>query len=217
MEDLIQTVVGKKTLPIHLKEFLQKTEHFDKRIIDLGTGDGRFIYTNAQLTPQILFVGVDTLANLMEEYSYKADKKKLDNAIFVLGSADKFIEGVSKYADFIYVNLPWGSLLKFVIDADEMFLANVYRLLKPKGRVIINLGYTQEAEQKEIDKLQLPPLSVTFIQDTLAKKYEAYGFKLVSLKELKKEEISEIGTTWAKRLKYGKDRPVFSFVFELSL
>ncbi len=217
MEDVIQTIVGKKTLPLHLKDFLQKTEHFDKRIIDLGTGDGRFIYTNAQLTPQILFVGVDTLANLMEEYSYKADRKKLDNAVFILGSADKFIEGVSKYADFIYVNLPWGSLLKFVISADELFLANIYRLLKAKGRLIINLGYTQEVEQKEIDKLQLPPLSEEFIKNTLAKKYEIYGFKLVSLKELKKEEISEIGTTWAKRLKFGKDRPVFSFVFELSL
>jgi 16S rRNA (adenine(1408)-N(1))-methyltransferase len=217
MEDLIKTVVGKKTLPIYLKEFLQQTEHFDKRIIDLGTGDGRFIFTNAQRTPQILFIGVDTLANLMEEYSYKADKKNLGNAVFVLGSADKFIEGVSKYADFIYVNLPWGSLLKFVIDADEVFLANIYRLLKSKGKLIINLGYTQEVEQKEIDKLQLPPLSEIYIQNTLAKKYEVYGFKLISLKELKKEEISEIGTTWAKRLKYGKDRPVFSFVFELSL
>lgn len=217
MEDLIQTVIGKKTLPIHLSEFLQKTEHFDKKIIDLGTGDGRFVYTNAQLTPQILFIGVDTLAGLMEEYSYKASKKNLDNAIFVLGSADKFIGGVSKYADFIYINLPWGSLLKFVIDANELFLANLYRLLKPKGKVIINLGYTQEIEQKEVNKLQLPPLSEKFIRQTLAVHYQSYGFKLVSVKELQKNEISEIGTTWSKRLKYGKDRPVFSFVFELIL
>ncbi len=206
-------VIGKKTHKIHVSELAKLADNLDSTIIDLGTGDGRFIYENAKTKHSMLFIGVDLLAESMREYSAKCEKQKITNAVYLIGSSDSFLPEAKELANTIYINLPWGSLLADCIKPSPEFIHSLGRVLKQQGTVVITLGYSEEFEQKEITRLNLPAINLETIKLSMVPMFTQNGFELNKITELSKEEIANIGSTWAKKLKFGNNRPVFTIVF----
>ena len=211
MANSLTAVFGKKTQKI---DRLPELVEYEKVIVDLGTGDGRFVYEGAKKFSQFYYVGIDTLAKTMEEFSGRAIREKLHNALFVVGNAESFLLGINYAVDDVFINFPWGSLLRLCVEPSELFLQELKRVLKVGGKVVMVFGYSEDFEQKEVERLALPSITLESLKEKTAQKYIGNGFRLCGVEELSKNEVYEIGSTWGRKLKFGRDRPVFKLVLE---
>ena len=65
-------------------------------VVDLGTGDGRFVYQSARQNPQRFYLGIDASANLLAKISEKIHRKPakggLKNALFIQAAVEALPE-----------------------------------------------------------------------------------------------------------------------------
>lgn len=209
----MNVVLGNKNIEISAQEFKDLAKCYDEVAIDLGTGDGRFVYKNALEFKDVFYVGINPNASQLRDYSKKAVRKKLPNVMFVVGSIELIPEELHDWAQKIYINLPWGSLLSGVVRAETSVVENIKKLFKNGGILEMVVGYHENLEPSETERLKLPDLTENYINNDLAKKYEEFGFSLQKVEKLKKSELKKIETTWSKKLSFSKDRDVFRVVF----
>ena len=92
-------------------------------MIDLGTGDGRFVLAAAAADPDTLVIGIDASAGAMAEASRRAARPArrggLPNALFVVAAAEALPPELDGVADVVTIQLPWGSLLRGALALDE--------------------------------------------------------------------------------------------------
>ena len=87
--------------------------------MDLGTGDGRAVLRLARGQPGSLVIGVDTNAAGLIEAS--APKRASPNALFLVGDARDALQLLRGRVDELRITLPWGSLLRLVLDGEVEF------------------------------------------------------------------------------------------------
>ena len=113
-------------------------------IVDIGTGDGRFVYKQAQANPDKFYIGIDANAKPLEKVSMKATRKPakggLPNVLFVQAAAESLPEEFNETADEIHIHFPWGSLLGAVLRGDESVLCALRRICAPECLVEIVIG-----------------------------------------------------------------------------
>ncbi|RCX09288.1 16S rRNA (adenine(1408)-N(1))-methyltransferase [Anaerobacterium chartisolvens] len=189
-------------------------EGFDSIAVDIGTGDGRFVYNLAKKNPGTLFIGLDPAAENMFEYSSRIIKKPskggLPNVLYVVSNIEELPDELSGAADNIYINLPWGSLLEGVVKASDHVLCNVVRLAKPpEASLEMCFTYSELHELGEMDRRELPELSLDYIRETLVPLYHEKGIEIKQLGTIDNQDLREHGTQWAKRLGFGRSREVY--------
>ncbi len=189
---------------------------FGQVVLDLGTGDGRFIFKNAQKHPSILYIGVDPSQKQLGIYSKEATKRKLTNTLFVLAAVENLPSELNEVADKVFVLYPWGSLLQGVATADQKTLQTLRTLLRPNGLLEIVYGYSSESDYGEYKRLNLDNLDIEYIKNDLIPKFETAGFTVVSTELLNKSQRGNYESTWSKKLSFGRDRAVVKLVFKLS-
>jgi 16S rRNA (adenine(1408)-N(1))-methyltransferase len=194
---------------------------FKKVHIDIGTGDGRFVYKSAKSNPENFYIGVDPSQKQLEVNLRKIHREKLKNCLFVVGSIEVFPAELFGLANSVSVLFPWGSLLRAVVDANEDFLHKIKNLFSfsdnvgAEGKLDIIFGYSQESEPSEVARLGLDKLNTNYIYTNLLPVFMKHGFKTECVRELKKEDLKNLETTWSKRLVFGQDRPVFHLEFSV--
>lgn len=176
-------------------------------ILDIGTGDGRFIYKSAVLNPQNLYLGIEPSDNF-KEYQREINRKKLTNATLINSSIETF-EAKDNFFDVIYIHLPWGTLLKYVVSVDKDIFKKLTKMLKPGGEMEIIFGYDPKLEKSETKRLSLKELNLKelgFLKEKYSKipKTQLKHFKLISNKDLKEKQ-----TSWSKKLAFGGLRNFF--------
>jgi 16S rRNA (adenine(1408)-N(1))-methyltransferase len=181
--------------------------------IDIGTGDGRFVYRSALKNPQILYIGIDPSQKQLGIYSKKINRKRLKNALLIAGSAEELPEALTNIANTIYIILPWGSLLRHVAKPNISILKEIAKLMKANGTLEVIFGYAEETEPVETERLDLEAINEAYITDTLLAAYEKAGFKLEAFDKLTKKDLSKFESTWCKKLSFGKERPLFYLKF----
>ena len=205
-------VKGNKKKEMSEQEFESLSKNFGSVVLDIGTGDGKFVYKNASKDKNTLFIGIDPVERQLRTFSKKSNRKRLENTLFVLGSADTIPSELFSCIDKIIIILPWGTLLEKVIKGDREFLEDLNRLLKVSGGIEIYLGYSPELEPSETKRLELPPINEDFIHENIVPQYSPY-FSLEVLEKMNKKNLDEVGSSWAKKLKHGNDRDIFKMVF----
>jgi 16S rRNA (adenine(1408)-N(1))-methyltransferase len=100
-------------------------------------------------------------------------------------------------ADTLTINFPWGSLLRGVLGHDDAVLAGVARLLAP--------GAAGDALVSVVPRDGVPPIPAA---DALADAYARHGLELVEARPATPGEVAASGSSWAKRLRAGAERPV---------
>lgn len=211
----VKVIKGNAQINIMLKDLVNLISKYKKVHIDIGTGDGRFVYKNALRNDEILYIGVDPSQKQLEIYSKKAQKDKLENTLFVLGSVEFFPEELFGIAQSVSVLLPWGTLLKGIVFGDASILTTIQNLFNPTtpGELEIIFGYTREAEPSEVERLNLENLRPEYVRNNIAASFLRYGFEGGTITTLTKEDLFRFDTTWAKRLTFGQDRPVYYLKF----
>jgi len=211
----MKIVLGNKLKEIHKKELKNILDKFGNVEIDLGTGNGRYVYKRAAADPKTLYVGVDPIEKQLRKYAKKSGRKKLENVLFVLGSAEVLPKELGGVANKVTIILPWGSLLENIVKFNPEIIISIKSLVKPKGTLLLVFGYNLLEEPSETERLGLKELSTNYIKTELIPEYESLGFELLDFRELTKEELKEIDTSWSKKLSFGKPRPIFYLKFKI--
>ncbi len=206
-------VIGNKKVKISAGDFRNLAKNFDRVVLDIGTGDGRFVYKNALKNPTTLFIGMDPAEKQLEIYSKKAIRKKLKNALFVVGSIENTPTELFDSVNKIFITLPWGTLLENIVKTNEKLLKNLWGMLKNSDDLEIIFGYVPELEPSETERLNLPNIDADFIKGEFIPSFEKLGFQLKIFTKVEKKELGKTETTWAKKLKFGKERKIYKTTF----
>lgn len=185
-------------------------------VIDLGTGDGHFVYQSAKENPDRFYIGIDpnprTLEKISEKIHRKPAKGGLPNVLFVQAAVEDLPTELDGVADEVHVHFPWGSLLHAVATGEPAALANVRRICAPGGLLEIVIGIDPERDRSEIERLGLPLLSAESLQSALAPRYREAGFEVLEAGTLSSSSWAHLRTSWAKRLSGGAGRRVFFLI-----
>lgn len=199
-----------------LKKLLPRTG--EGIVIDIGTGDGRFVSAAAKANPNKFYIGVDANVKPLEKPSMRATRKSakggLPNAMFVQAAVEDLPNEFNGVADEIHIHFPWGSLLKAVATGDADILASLKRIAAPGCLLEIIIGIDPERDRAELDRLGVPELTPIVLHSFLIPQYIAAGFAFVETRTLPQAEWSKLETSWARRLQTGSARTVLSLVFE---
>jgi 16S rRNA (adenine(1408)-N(1))-methyltransferase len=172
--------------------------------LDVGTGDGRFAYRYAQAHPDRLVVGIDPVREAMREMSARAGRKPerggLPNVLYLVASVERPPEELRGRADELYVNLPWGSLMRGIILAEPEVLAGLAGLASEGATLRIILNTRIFDEPVPLDARDLPDVTPEYVRDELTRKFAAHGIRITEARPYEADEFGDLATTWAKRL-----------------
>jgi hypothetical protein len=118
------------------------------------------------------------------------------NAAFIACSALDLPGPLACFADAITVLLPWGSLLQTVLSVDG--LRAMRETARPGATFEAVVSYDPARDGAEWHRLGLSPemLERGELERTLA----LTGWCKPCVREMGREELAAVGTTWAKRI-----------------
>ena len=188
----METIWGRRSLDLDLNGLTNRLTNYDRVILDLGTGDGRYVHHLAERNPRWFVIGVDACRENLREHS----RGKLPNALFVIASAQELPRELTGLVSHITINFPWGSLLESLLTGDSQFmcaLETVSRSLtalgvRLNGGALAELGWTLEAGADQI----------------YANLIRA-GWRVKAPAKLNAQALRNFPSTWAKRLAFGRD------------
>jgi 16S rRNA (adenine(1408)-N(1))-methyltransferase len=189
-------------------------------IIDIGTGDGEFVYTLAKENPDRFIIGIEPYQQILEKTSARIYKKPrkggLKNALFVLGSVEDLPEELNGIANQVFINFPWAGLLKGILLVDAIVWNAIKRICKPGAFIDILFSYEKTAEENEFKKAGLPDIDLEYLRGTMASRIEKRGFRVIDIKTIGAKEIKQYPSSWAKKLSFGRDRQYYYLRVESS-
>ena len=175
-------------------------------VVDLGTGDGRFVLRLARARPDALVIGLDALAEPMEASASRAGRKPArggaENVLFVACDALDPPDALAGRASLVTVNYPWGSLLRAVGEPDVGALRAVAGLLRPGGRIVALLNASAAEDRGYAERLELPALD----PEAVAAGWRGAGLAVEEARLLGAGEEPPHRTSWGQRLVRGSGR-----------
>jgi len=209
----VEVIQGKRTLQMEFAEFRELISGYSHVIVDIGTGDGRFVYELARAHPEWFCIGIDPARENLEQYSARIQRKPrrggLPNVLYIIASAENLPSELRGLAGRVFINFPWGSLLQAVVLGDQRVLAHIASMSSPGGRLEMLVNTSIFRDPIPIRVQDLPELTLDYIDDVLAPAYAEAGLTIEERKVLGEEEMKQVQTTWGKRLAYGKDPGTF--------
>ncbi len=210
----MKVVKGNKEFDISEEQYKKLINNYKNIILDIGTGDGRFIYKNALENIEEFYIGLDPSAKQLKNYSKKAVRKKLPNALFVIGSSHNIPKELENTINTLYVILPWGTLLQNLVLPSREFINSLSKLLIANGKTMFILSYSLEFEPSETNRLSLPELSEEHLKTHLMSTMEKERFKNIKIIGMEKGSLKSLESTWGKKLAYGNIRKIFKITAE---
>lgn len=174
-------------------------------MVDIGTGDGLFVSECARSNPRKFYIGIDANARPLEKISEKIHRKPakggLPNVLFLQAAVEDLPPELNGVADEVHIHFPWGSLLGVVATGNEAILTNLRRICSPNALLEILIGFDPVRDVSELARLEIPSLSLNYIDSVLATRYERSGFAIIERGVLPQSEWADVRTSWARRLK----------------
>ncbi len=183
----MECIRGKTSTEIGVDRLTADVAGYDDVLIDVGTGDGRYVLHVARTSPTWFAVGVDACRDNLR----KASRKAPSNA---LALPKEELDGM---ASKVTINFPWGSLLTGLLNGEPVLLEGLLAISRPGATLEVRLnagalaeaGYTLESGTERIRQA-----------------LHEGGFEVAGdLLRLDARELRQCPTTWAKRLAYGRD------------
>lgn len=185
-------------------------------MIDLGTGDGTFVYQSARANPKKFYLGIDANPRPLEKVSEKIHRKPakggLPNVLFLQHAVEDLPPELDGVADEVHVHFPWGSLLRGVAIGDELVLGNLRRICAPGALLEVMVGSDPERDRAELERLGVPPVTVEHVDRTLTAKYSSAGFVITERGSIPPSDWPRLHTAWAKRLQFSSTRSLIYWI-----
>lgn len=182
--------------------------------MDIGTGDGLFVYHWARQSPQTLFIGIDAnrrpLQKISERIYRKPSKGGLPNILFVQAAVETLPLELQGIAHEVHINFPWGSLLAAVAGGNAEALKPLRHICAPDATLNVILGLDPVRDRSEMERLQLSELSNDYVETKLAARYRNAGFEIVRSESVRASDL-KVETSWARRLQGNDKRLITRF------
>jgi hypothetical protein len=191
----MERICGKNCQEIttdELNELVARIANYPDVLIDLGTGDGRFVLHTARAHPARYSIGIDACRDNL----YEASRRAPTNALFLIENICALPAELAGLASAITINFPWGTLLAGLLDDGSPLLESLTRLARPgatleirlNGGALAEAGYSLEAGGDRVRQLA-----------------RLAGFRVAPPERLVAGDLRAYPTTWAKRLAFGRD------------
>jgi 16S rRNA (adenine(1408)-N(1))-methyltransferase len=185
-------------------------------VIDIGTGDGRFVYQLARENPRKFYIGIDVNPEPLQKISRKVHRKPtkggLPNVLFIQAAVEALPPELDGVADEVHIHFPWGSLLQAVATGDEAVLRGLRRICAPGAFLEVVVGLDLARDKSAIEILGLKFLTNEFLERTLIPRYEASGFEVLEKGVFAPSDWPRLDTSWAKRLQGGVGRTLIFLI-----
>jgi len=198
----VRQVVGKTTFDLDAAAFAALRAGHAGLVLDLGTGDGKHVLTEARRRPDTLVVGLDAGPDAMRRAAARAtvrpDRGGVPNALFVWASVERLpaeLTGVTE----VHSLMPWGSLLRALVTPERAVLAAVAAACQPGAPFLLTLNlHAWRPPVPEVGGTSEPTPSS--VEGSLAFAYRRAGWTVESAGYLDDAQIADLGTSWTKRL-----------------
>ncbi len=187
----METIVGKHTRVIGGDELAARMRGHREVLVDLGTGDGRWVEQWARQVGGFA-IGVDACRENLRDASRRAPP----NVLYLIANAEELPAELSGPATLVTINFPWGSLLRGLVVGQDSLLRGLCRLLRPGGRLEVRLNGGALAEAG---------LSLEEGSRRVARVLRRCGFAIARPMVMDRQTLRACPTSWAKRLAFGRD------------
>jgi 16S rRNA (adenine(1408)-N(1))-methyltransferase len=169
-------------------------------VVDLGTGDGRFVLAAAREDPRALVIGIDADASSMVECSRRAVRRDaLPNALFVVAAAEALPPELHVAAARVTVHFPWGSLLRGLVTGEPDVAGQIASTATADARIELLLS------ARPSDHLPWLPRVDGETASRVGAAFAARGFRVRTAGRATPEDVVAAQSTWAKRLGNGRE------------
>ena len=188
----METIRGKTSHELDFNGLAERLADYNHILLDLGTGDGRYVRYKAEQHKDRFFIGMDACRENLRANS----RSKLPNVLFVIAGAQALPQELNGLAWHVTINFPWGSLLESLLSSEESLASQLLCVTRPFARLDIHLnsealfiaGWTLESGADQIERIM-----------------NAEGWSTKSHSLMETHLLRSFPTTWAKRLAFGRD------------
>jgi 16S rRNA (adenine(1408)-N(1))-methyltransferase len=188
----METIRGKTSQTLDLNGLDERLKNYPRVLLDLGTGDGRYVRFLAEQHPDWFIIGVDSC----RENLHLSSRLDLPNALFIIASAQELPKELIGLVSHVTINFPWGSLLKSLLAGDAALMKGLSSIVQKNSHIDIALngGALAEAGTSLETGTQM-------IYDNMNR----CGWMIKNPCLLDHHALQNFPTSWAKRLAYGRD------------
>jgi 16S rRNA (adenine(1408)-N(1))-methyltransferase len=188
----METIRGKTSRDLDLNELHERLKNYNRILLDLGTGDGRYVHSLAERFPDDFIIGVDSCRENLHEYS----RVKLPNMLFIISSAQNLPCELNGLVSHISINFPWGSLLEGLLMGDAGLMRGLYSIARPNAAIDIRLNSGAMSEAG----VALETGAVQ-VQETM----RHFGWRISDPMWMKDCDLGNFPSTWSRRIAHGRD------------
>jgi hypothetical protein len=127
----MECIGGKRTLFLDASTLAGRLRGYKNILVDIGTGDGRFVQHVATTQADYFALGVDAC----RENLRRASRKAPDNVLYVIANALALPSELHGLATHISINFPWGSLLNGLLESSPALMGGLLALARPGTRI----------------------------------------------------------------------------------
>jgi 16S rRNA (adenine(1408)-N(1))-methyltransferase len=188
----METIRGRTSFELDLKGLQERLAGYNRILLDLGTGDGRYVRNLAKRHPNWFVIGVDACRENLREHS----RAKLPNMLFIIAEARHLPRELAGRVSQLTINFPWGSLLEGLLTSDPALMNGLASVSRPvtamevrlNGGALAEAGWSLETGAQQI-------------QDNLLRS----GWQVDPPGTMDASSLQTFPTTWARRLAHGRD------------
>ena len=188
----METIRGKASLNLDLTDLYARLANYDRIMLDLGTGDGKFAFCHADNFPSHFVIGVDSCRENLHEHS----RAKLPNLLYIIASAQALPHELHGLVSHITINFPWGSLLESLLSGDDRLLHGLESVVSSSAALDVRLNGGALTEQG---------WSLEDGAERIRENLEAAGWQVGKPVIMDTHTLRNFPSTWAKRLAFGRD------------
>jgi 16S rRNA (adenine(1408)-N(1))-methyltransferase len=188
----METIRGRKSLELDLSGLKNRLANYNRIVLDLGTGDGRYVHTLAEKHPDWFVLGLDSCRENLREHS----QAKLQNMLFIIASAQDLPKELNGLVSHIAINFPWGSLLASLLAADPKLMCGLRLVSRSRAALKLRLNGGALAETGKTLEAGTDRIYFNLLQA---------GWQVECPTMMDASALKKFPSTWAKRLAFGRD------------
>jgi trans-aconitate methyltransferase len=188
----METIRGRTSLQLQINGLTERLANYNRIVLDLGTGDGRYVRTLASQRPDWFVIGLDSCRENLREHS----RAELPNLLFVIASAQDLPHELNGLISHVTINFPWGSLLESLLRGDPRLMRGLAAVLQPPAALEIRLNGGALAEAG---------WSFEAGAEQVRQKLRDSGWRVGPPIAMDSRLLRSFPSTWAKRLAFGRD------------
>jgi len=206
-KDLLFVVRGRTVTTVQGRTVRERAEAATRVVVDLGAGDGRWLYRLARAHPDWCCLALDASAESLREVSRRAARAAgrggASNAWFLRAAVDALPAALDGLADEVHVHFPWGRLLEVLLRPEVDVLVGIAGMARDSAALCVRVNLSVLGLPAVCRRLDLPPAGHQNLEARLRAGYAAAGLHLAAVRQVTRVP----DTSWGRRLSSGRPLP----------